>query len=343
MVVTLTSHRSNNETDGGGDVVVPARSQLLAGSSGHLDLGVIRLRLRDSGAPETCGPSGPVHQRHRNHGAREVRVWLHAGRIGLFRTQRAQHQHRAERARGGRRRRHRFHGAAQLTLLCVLPRRSRLLRIRCFPRRRPRMRAGGVGSPVTCVRDLHVSRHGHRVRALQTSGGADRQQRRPPPQSEPLGFAAGSLQLLGDVCGGQLPEDHAVLGSPAGGGAHLRCGSHLHPGADAAVALHAASRAQQEHLPAASHHRPLDPRQRPQHVCVVRGHVQQPAWSGRHTQTALDAWRDGLHASPHQHRLRVVSGLLLHQLLPHVHTRLSENYFAGRGRRTEHSPVPLAA
>ncbi|XP_061918510.1 uncharacterized protein LOC133659789 [Entelurus aequoreus] len=72
------------------------------------------------------------------------------------------HRHLAGRAHSDRTRRRRSCGCAQLTLFLVLPCRSRLLRIQCFPRRRPLKRlgrrAGGMSSPVTCVRDLHPCR-----------------------------------------------------------------------------------------------------------------------------------------------------------------------------------------
>lgn len=56
-------------------------------------------------------------------------------------------------------------------------------------------------------------------------------------------------------------EDHAVLHAPGGGGADLRGRGSLHPGSDAALTPHAASRPQQNHLPGPPRHRSLDPEQ----------------------------------------------------------------------------------
>ncbi|CAF88765.1 unnamed protein product, partial [Tetraodon nigroviridis] len=66
-------------------VVVPAGPLLPAGSSGRLDVGILRLRLHHSGGPEPCGPSVALHQRHGNFGPGEVCVWDHAGRFILSR------------------------------------------------------------------------------------------------------------------------------------------------------------------------------------------------------------------------------------------------------------------
>lgn len=81
------------------------------------------------------------------------------------------------------------------------------------------------------------------------------------------------------VCVGA--EDHAVLHAPGGGGAYLRGRGPLHPGSDAALALHAASPPQQDHLPGPPGHRSLDPVQHHQQYPLMwrRQNVIQTSWS----------------------------------------------------------------
>lgn len=79
--------------------------------------------------------------------------------------------------------------------------------------------------------------------------------------SEVLNESAVNLCVCLCVCLSVGAEDHAVLHAPGGGGADLWGRGSLHPGSDAALTSHAASRPQQDHLPGPPRHRSLDPDQ----------------------------------------------------------------------------------
>ncbi|CAF91565.1 unnamed protein product [Tetraodon nigroviridis] len=93
-------------------------------------------------------------------------------------------------------------------------------------------------------------------------------------------------------------ENRALPGAPAGGGADPRGGGPLHPGADAAVAPHAAPHPQQAGVPGPPGHRAVDPGQHhqqypPSVVCLFGHHVQHSGGRGRDPQAALDPRREG--------------------------------------------------
>ncbi|KAK6321088.1 hypothetical protein J4Q44_G00080640 [Coregonus suidteri] len=72
-----------------------------------------------------------------------------------------------------------------------------------------------------------------------------------------------------------------VLHAPGGGDIDVWRGGPVHPGADAGVSVHAASRPREEYILGPTQHWSVDLRQHYQHVCVICHHVQQSAWSGR--------------------------------------------------------------